>query len=242
VPDKGNGTVFGECAGSCNKCLVVASQLRLTSRRDTSQQRLGQGARRRSRGRSGAKNTLVRRACRALVQPEENLRKSRRKGCLVYIANGESRAASRDVSQLWKSRVTKTRGNAEEGICGGGVAGLAVENGAAWGVGNWWLAAPAFSCCNPANTLCKCVLFKLGACRHGDNATEFKQMICDRYRNAHTRCLTRRAGDLVFLVMRGLEDRKSWGIDSPTDRRVPMVGHAGLSGGDEAGGGHRGTL
>jgi hypothetical protein len=44
-------------------------------------------------------NTLVRRACRVLVQPEEKSARDEMEGCLVYIANGESVAVGRDVSR-----------------------------------------------------------------------------------------------------------------------------------------------
>jgi len=75
--------------------------------------------------------------------------------------------------------VTKTRGNAEEGFAEG-VAGLAVENGAAWGVGtgSWWLLILASA---PATLqICKCAVLKLSGRGYGDNVTfKFKQMICD---------------------------------------------------------------
>lgn len=157
VPDKGSRTVFGECAGSCNKCLVVASQLRLTSRRDTSQQRLGQGAIQRSRGRSGAKTrwSVGRVVC--WFSPKKTLRGTRWKAA-SYISQMVNRWRLVEMCRADGSLPSCDK-NARQcggGVHGEGLAGLAVENGAAWGVGTGsrWLLILASA---PAPLqICKC--------------------------------------------------------------------------------------
>jgi hypothetical protein len=96
VPDKGSLIVLVDGRDPAHKSLVVASQLRLTSRRATSQQVLGRlhaaQAKQRSRDADlGRKinNTLV---GRAVVRPGRGRREAARveaEGRLEYIANAQ---------------------------------------------------------------------------------------------------------------------------------------------------------
>lgn len=85
--------------GFPHKCLVVASQLRLTSSRDTSQQVLGLHARQRSRAQFEAKNTQV---GRAVTRP------GRRRG---WPRPGQQAASN--ISQMLNRRATR------RGVCMG---------------------------------------------------------------------------------------------------------------------------